>query len=232
MCPNAGPSQAAPSAGSFPDMSRTPIIAVRDLTTKPGDDGAPILRDVSLEVAPGERLVLTGPSGSGKSTLLRCMVLLERAAGTVLLDGEDVGAGRVRELRRRVGYLPQRPVAIADRIDENLAFARGPLDEVDQLELLDRLGLGGLDRSRRFDGLSGGEQQRVALVRTLSVRPQVLLLDEPTASLDEGNVGAVVELLAEWVAERDDHALLWVGHQAHEVEALATRTVALEELTQ
>ena len=219
-------------------MSETPIIAVRNLTTKPGDDGAPILRGVSLAVEPGERIVLTGPSGSGKSTLLRCMVLLERAEGRVLLDGEDVDAGRVRELRRRVGYLPQRPVAIDDRIAGNLAFAReaaddgaGSLDEAAQLELLQRLGLDGLDRSRRFDGLSGGEQQRVALVRTLTVRPQVLLLDEPTASLDEDNVGAVVELLTEWVDERDDRALLWVSHQAREVESLASRRVALEELS-
>lgn len=219
-------------------MSRTPIIAVRDLTTKPGDDGAPILRGVSLAVEPGERIVLTGPSGSGKSTLLRCMVLLEHAEGRVLLDGEAVDAGRVRELRRRVGYLPQRPVAIDDRIAGNLAFAREAaddgvesLDEAGQLELLQRLGLDGLDRSRRFDGLSGGEQQRVALVRTLTVRPQVLLLDEPTASLDEDNVGAVVELLTEWVDESEDRALLWVSHQAREVESLASRQVALEELT-
>ncbi|MGK7312859.1 MAG: ABC transporter ATP-binding protein [Candidatus Longimicrobiales bacterium M2_2A_002] len=219
-------------------MSRTPIIAVRDLTTKPGDDGAPILRGVSLAVEPGERIVLTGPSGSGKSTLLRCMVLLEHAEGRVLLDGEAVDAGRVRELRRRVGYLPQRPVAIDDRIAGNLAFAREAADdgveslnEAGQLELLQRLGLDGLDRSRRFDGLSGGEQQRVALVRTLTVRPQVLLLDEPTASLDEDNVGAVVELLTEWVDESEDRALLWVSHQAREVESLASRQVALEELT-
>lgn len=230
-------------------MSDTPIIAVQDLTTRAGDDGAPILRGVSLAVSPGERVVLTGPSGSGKSTLLRCMVLLERAEGRVLLDGEDVDAERVRELRRRVGYLPQRPVAIADRIGENLAFARETgaggraggdphdgrasgrqLDEAGQLELMSRLGLDGLDRSRRFDGLSGGEQQRVALVRTLTIQPQVLLLDEPTASLDEDNVGAVVQMLTEWVEEKADRALLWVSHQAHEVDEMATRTVALEEL--
>ena len=220
-------------------MSETPIIAVRDLTTKTGDDGAPILRGVSLAVAPGERVVLTGPSGSGKSTLLRCMVLLERAGGRVLLDGEDVGAERVRALRRRIGYLPQRPVAVADRIGDNLAFPRemdgdaspDALDQAAQDALLDRLGLDGLDRTRRFDGLSGGEQQRVALVRTLTVQPQVLLLDEPTASLDEGNVGAVLEVITEWVEAADDRALLWVSHQAHEVEALATRRVALEELS-
>ena len=210
------------------------LIAVEDLTTKPGDDGAPILRGVALSIEPGERVVLTGPSGSGKSTLLRCMVQLEKADGRVLLDGEPVGHERVRELRRRIGYLPQRPVAIEERIHDNLAFPRQlegeTLDEDGQREMLERLGLGGLDRSRRFDALSGGEQQRVALVRTLTVRPQVLLLDEPTASLDAENVDAVVELLTEWVTGRDDRALLWVSHQAHEVDELATRTVALEEL--
>ena len=219
-----------------------PIIAIEGLTTKPGDDGAPILRDVSLSIAPGERVVLTGPSGAGKSTLLRCMVLLEKAEGRVLLDGEPVSPERVRELRRRVGYLPQRPVAIADRIDENLSFPRSeqccpeddsgtaPLGADAQDELLDRLGLSGMDRSRRFNDLSGGEQQRVALVRTLTVEPDVLLLDEPTASLDADNVDAVVELLTEWVSADERRALLWVSHQAHEVDQLATRTVALEEL--
>lgn len=218
-------------------METPPIIAVEELTTKPGDDGAPILRDVSFTVAPGERVVLKGPSGSGKSTLLRCMVMLEPAEGRVLLDGEPVDAGRVRELRRRVGYLPQRPVAVDDRIGANLAFAReldgaaaGGLDEDRQRQLLRRLGLDGLDRSRRFDGLSGGEQQRIALVRTLTVEPQVLLLDEPTASLDADNVGAVVDLLTDWVGADRARAILWVSHKAHEVDQLATRSVDLNEL--
>lgn len=215
-------------------METRPVIAVEDLTTKPGDDGAPILEGASLAIAPGERVVLTGPSGSGKSTLLRCMVLLEPADGTVRLDGEPVGAEAVRRLRRRVGYLAQRPVGIADTIARNLAFPRevseDALDPDTQRKLLERLGLGGLDLDRRFDALSGGEQERIALVRTLSARPEVLLLDEPTASLDADNVGAVTGLLAAWAQEDDRRALLWVSHHAHEIDELATRSVTLEEL--
>jgi putative ABC transport system ATP-binding protein len=215
-------------------MSR-PLLEVDQLTTGPGDDGAPILRGVRLSIAAGERVVLTGPSGAGKSTLLRCIIRLGPSDGTVRLDGEPVGPERIRELRRRVGYLAQRPVGIEDTIGQNLAFARAADGETltadEQRALLERLGLDGLDHDRRFDALSGGEQQRVALVRTLTVTPQVLLLDEPTASLDPENVDAVVELLAEWVGERDDRALLWVSHQAHEVDELATRSVTLEQLT-
>jgi putative ABC transport system ATP-binding protein len=135
-------------------------------------------------------------------------------------------------------------VAIDDSIAANLAFPRqaagagldaGPddaesLDAAAQRELLDRLGLGGLDHERRFDALSGGEQQRVALVRTLTVRPQVLLLDEPTASLDPENVDAVVDLLTDWVTAHERRAILWVSHHADEADALATRSVALKEL--
>lgn len=215
-------------------MERPAPIAVERLTTRPGDAGEAILADVSLAIGAGERVVLTAPSGAGKSTLLRCMVLLEPATGRVLLDGEPVAPERARELRRRIGYLPQRPVAVEPTVAGNLAFPReldgDTLGEDEQAALMARLGLDGLPPTRRFDDLSGGEQQRLALVRTLTVRPRVLLLDEPTASLDPENVGAVVTLLADWVEADPGRALLWVSHQAHEVDQLATRHVTLDRL--
>lgn len=215
-------------------MTPAPILAVRGLTAPLETGGTPALPGVDFAVAAGERVLLTGPSGSGKSTLLRAMVLLEPAEGSVLLDGEEVGPERVRALRRRIGYVPQRPVSIAATIEENLAFPRSlggdVLDAGAQDALLERLGLEGVDRSRRFDSLSGGEQQRVALVRSLTVRPRVLLLDEPTASLDQENVEDVVALFREWAEEDETRALVWVSHQTDPVRELATRRVRLEEL--
>ena len=214
-------------------MEPPPILAVERVSATPAGASTAVLRDVSFSVRAGDRVVLTGPSGSGKSTLLRSRVLLEAAEGEVRLDGEPVGPSRVRELRRRVADLPQQPVAVADTVGGNLAFPRevgeGPLDESAQQRLLARLGLADLGPDWRFDSLSGGEQQRVALVRSLTPRPSVLLLDEPTASLDPGNVGAVVELLEEWARE-EGRALVWVSHRADEAGRLATRRVDLREL--
>ena len=212
----------------------TPLIAVRDLRAPLPPAPAPVLRGLSFAVHAGERVVLTGPSGSGKSTLLRCMVCLEPADGAVLMDGKEVAPERVRELRRRVGYLPQKPVSVGPTIDDNLAFpsrvSSAAIDASGQDALMARLGLGELDRRRRFETLSGGEQQRVALVRSLSAAPDVLLLDEPTASLDPENVADVVALLRAWADDDSGRALVWVSHHLEQATPLATRRVAMAEL--
>lgn len=220
-------------------MTVPSLLSVQNLSA-PLDAPAPVLRGVDFRLEPQERVLLTGPSGSGKTTLLRCLVLLEPFRGEVRLEGEPVGPERVRELRRRVAWVPQRPVPVAGSVEENLAFARElglkprksgtALNAAGQDALLDRLGLVDLDRSRRFDGLSGGEQQRVALVRSLTPGPQVLLLDEPTASLDPESVADVLALVDEWCGADPSRALVWVSHQRSEVQGLATRSVSLSEL--
>ncbi|MEJ2540658.1 MAG: ABC transporter ATP-binding protein [Gemmatimonadota bacterium] len=245
------------TGGAVPGaLTVVPLLEARGLSA-PLDGPAPVLSGVNFELRARERVLLTGPSGSGKTTLLRCLVLLERCRGEVRLDGEPVGPARVRELRRRVAWVPQRPVAVAPTVEENLAFARQlggsvpgsgrgnamtdpsggdqmhpglGLDGAAQDALLDRLGLSGLDRDRRFDGLSGGEQQRVALVRSLTPGPQVLLLDEPTASLDPESVADVLAVVEEWCDADPSRALVWVSHRGHEVQGLVTRSLALAEL--
>lgn len=228
-------------------MPDAPLLSAANLVAPLGVED-PALAGVGFELGHGERVVLGGPSGAGKSTLLRAMVLLEPAEGEVLLEGRPVTQATVRELRRRVAYLPQQPVPVASTVEENLSFARevgargtgaeqeagphsDPLDRPAQRRLLARLGLGDLDWSRRFVSLSGGEQQRVALVRSLTPGPDALLLDEPTASLDAENVADVVTLIRDWCQADPRRALVWVSHHAGELDGFATRSVDLRSLT-
>lgn len=142
-----------------------------------------VLRDVALTVAPGEVVALTAPSGAGKSTLLRAIVrLVALDGGVVTLDGVDVATLDPRVLRRRVAFVAQRPVMLPGTVADNLAYG---LDESPDLDAaLDAAGLDDDFAARDASKLSGGEQARVAIARALTRKPEVLLLDEPTAGLD------------------------------------------------
>lgn len=222
-------------------MDSEPLVAVRKLAWSPPVEGAAkLLESVDFEVRAGERVVLDGPSGSGKSTLLRCMVALERRDdGAIFWRGERVVPEAIQHLRRRVLYVHQEPVGVAESIAENLAFARemgaddsavDPMSTDEQRELLDDLGLGDIDWARRFESLSIGERQRVAFVRALTVRPRVLLLDEPTAALDAARADELEELVVGHVeAAPDERALVWVSHDIDRTERIASRTVDIRQ---
>ncbi len=211
------------------------IVKVRDLSWIPPRSDRPLWEDVSFALYPGERLVVTGPSGAGKSSLLRSIVgLEERVSGSVWWRGEPVGEDNIRRFRHRVVYVHQSPVPIASRVSENLDFASeigrefdefsaDHLDEDEQRQLLDEFGLANIEWSRRFDELSVGEQQRVALVRCLSVQPDVLLLDEPTASLDDETARLVEDHIEDYIDGADDRAAIWVSHDSEQRERLDGR---------
>jgi iron complex transport system ATP-binding protein len=165
----------------------------------------PLFDGVSLGVVAGEHIGLVGPNGAGKSTLLRVLAGLQRGKGEVHLDGREVTRLTPRQRAVRVGYAPQIPVLPeALTVREYVLLGRTPHhglfsgprradDDVvaETLERLDLTTLGGRSLSR----LSGGERQRAVLARTLAQRPGVLLLDEPTASLDLGHAQQVLELV-------------------------------------
>jgi len=217
-------------------MKSLPLAAIRGLTWPP-DSTTTLFDDVDFAVEAGERVALRGASGVGKSTLLRCFVGLEpRRSGSIEWRGEVVEPGEMPEFRRRVHYVHQQPVAVASSVEQNLEFARelastadgvAPLTADEQQKLLAQLNLQSrVDGGRPFDELSVGEQQRVSLVRSLTGRPAVLLLDEPTAALDRSSANAVRELVDNYVADKpEERACVWASHEHGFVEDIATRTV-------
>ncbi|MDF2442267.1 MAG: ATP-binding cassette, subfamily bacterial CydC, partial [Subtercola sp.] len=167
---------------------------------------APALRDVTVNIRPGERLLVTGPSGSGKSTLAAVLVRFLEHTGTFTLDGVDVRALAPEVVRQSIGLCEQTPYIFDANIRQNLLFARETASDDDLRAVLDRVGLadwaadrGGLDAALGQHGalVSGGEAQRIALARVLLADFPVVIFDEPTANVDPARADALLrDLLA------------------------------------
>jgi ATP-binding cassette subfamily B protein len=163
-----------------------------------------VLRDVSFSIAPGETLALVGPSGSGKSTIADLLLrLIDPDEGTIRLDGHDLRTLALADLRRHVVLVDQEPFVFHATIADNIRYAR---PEASDAEVYDAARAAGLDRfiaalpggaatvvGERGAALSAGERQRLAIARALLVNPDVLILDEPTASLDPATERQVLE---------------------------------------
>jgi len=190
-----------------------------------------IVTDVSFDVRTRELLGIVGPSGSGKSSLLRLLNRLdEPTSGTVYLDGRDYRQLPPRELRRRVGMVTQRPYLFPGDVASNLRFGpaqRGEsVSDEDVARLLEQVGLPGF-AAQEVSVLSGGEQQRVSLARTLANRPEVLLLDEPTSALDEESKLGIEGLIGALVREHGLTCVL-VTHDRDQARRMCQRVVLLE----
>jgi len=195
--------------------------------------GTPVLRDVSFVVAEGEVVCLLGPSGCGKTTLLRIIAGLERAdSGHVTFDGRPLD--RVPVHRRGFGLMFQDYALFPHKnVADNVAFGlrmQGlpqPQVEAHVAEMLSLVGLAGYERRRVYD-LSGGEQQRVALARSLAPGPRLLMLDEPLGSLDRA---LREELLNELraILKRVGVTALYVTHDQQEAFALADRLIVMRQ---
>jgi putative ABC transport system ATP-binding protein len=191
-------------------------------------DGRPILNDVTDHIHEGHVTAIVGPSGSGKSTLLRMLNRFEEpTSGDITFRGQPLAVLDVRDLRRRVGLVAQRPAMLAARIDDEVRAGRSDLTDGAVEALLRQVGLDHIERGRRPTDLSGGEQQRLALARALAVGPEVLLLDEPTSALDPKaaeSVDAVVGSLVE-----QGLSVVLVSHDLARAAALTDDALVLAE---
>ena len=212
-------------------MPGQPLLTAQGLSRTVS--GRVLWADLGLELYAGERFAVTGPSGSGKSLLLRALALLDPLeTGSLYFRTQDVQGLPVMTYRTHVLYLPQRAPLYPGTVEENLRLPftlQAQQNKKFSLERVTHL-LAELGRPETFlaqaaESLSGGEAQLVALVRALSLEPDVLLLDEATSALDPGTLNQAETLLLDW--SQGERALVWVGHDAAQKERLATRELAL-----
>lgn len=220
-----------------------PELRLENLTKRyPTGDLA--LNDVTLKVPEGQVLALIGPSGAGKSTLIRCVNrLVQPTAGSIFLGDENLarlGAAKLRRARRRIGMIFQE-YALVERLTvmENVLSGRlgyvgfwaswlrrfPGQDIAAAYSLLERVGLSGM-QDKRADALSGGQRQRVGIARALIQGPDLLLVDEPTASLDPKTSRQIMRLIAELCRERTLTAVINI-HDVPLAKMFADRVVGL-----
>ncbi len=216
------------------------MITVRKLSKS--FKGQSVLKDIDLDIAPGEVVAIIGPSGSGKTTLLRCLNLLETPDGGSIRVGDiEIDAGKpigqqqglIRKLRQHVGFVfqnfnlfPHRS-ALENVIEGPVVVRKQPRDQAIELgrQLLTKVGLAGKEDAYP-KRLSGGQQQRVAIARALAMEPDVILFDEPTSALDPelvGEVLATIRALAE-----ENRTLVIVTHEMSFARDVANRAIFID----
>ena len=228
-----------------PTVSQAPVdpaslsakISIRALNFYYGDQRA--LRDISLQLYQGKVTAFVGPSGCGKSTLLRILNRMydlypnQRAEGEVLFDGEDILSPRqdLNLLRARIGMVFQKPTPFPMSIYENIAFGLRLYERLPKSELDGRVETS-LRRAALWDevkaklnanglGLSGGQQQRLCIARTIAIKPEVILFDEPCSALDPISTAKIEELIDEL---KDDYTIAIVTHNMQQAARVSDMT--------
>ena len=214
--------------------STEPIISIRHVGKYFGQ--LPALQDVSLDIAPGERVVTIGPSGSGKSTLLRSINRLEEIdGGSIIVNGQDINdkANNINEMRRNLGMVFQQFNLFPHKtVLQNLTLAPRKLLNIPKaeaetmaLKLLKKVGIS--DKANVYPAmLSGGQQQRVAIARALAMQPDIMLFDEPTSALDPEMVGEVLDVMVSLAEE--GMTMICVTHEMGFARTVADRLIFMD----
>lgn len=195
------------------------ILRVNQLGYRSGN--TPILHNINLGLQKGQFALIAGPSGCGKSTLLKIIAsLISPTSGSVIFEEQDIKNISPESYRQQVSYCTQTPALFGDTVYDNLAFPwqirRQKPDEAKLIDDLSRFSLPAETLKKAINELSGGEKQRVSLIRNLQFLPKILLLDEITSALDETNKQLVNETIHHLVAQKNI-SVLWVTHDENEI---------------
>ena len=212
------------------------MIEVRDLSFSYGSKE--VLKGISFDARPGELLCVLGQNGAGKSTLFKCMLgLLKAESGSVSIDGRNIAEMSATERAQRVAYIPQaaRPVFSYSVIDMVLMGMTSRFsgrmnpraaDRIEAMKVLERIGASDL-ADRDYTKLSGGEQQLVLIARAMAQGAMVLIMDEPTSSLDYGNQMKVQKQLRELIKE--GYTIIQSSHNPEQTFLFADRVICIRD---
>ena len=200
------------------------IFQIKHLFYKVGE--TTILKDINLEIQKGKYITVVGPSGSGKSTLMRILAsMISSTSGEVIFNGKSIETYDPILYRQKVSYAFQQPTLFGKTVRENLEFPfEVRKEEIDENKIIDYLKMVNLDESyidKSVNDVSGGEKQRIALLRNLLFPPEVLITDEVTAGLDAENKGIVHKMLNQF--NQRGLTILRVTHDETEIDAAADK---------
>jgi len=193
--------------------------------------GKEILKNISVKFEGGAIHTIVGPSGAGKSTLIKLINrLIEPTHGSILIDDVDIKTIDVIDLRRRIGMVFQQPHLFEGTVKENIEY--GPMlkgeKNINVEYYLSIAGLNSEYATRDVKSLSGGEQQRVSIARTLANNPETLLLDEPTSALDPTST-EIVEKLIFYLKEKMNLTIIWITHNMEQAKRIGDYTALLNK---
>ncbi len=194
-------------------------------------DNKKILNNISISIDPGDFISITGPSGSGKSTILKlCCNLISADSGSILYNDTNILEYEPSALRQRICYCFQMPRLFGSVVEDNLIFPYAirnmKMDIIRVETLLKNFNLKADILKEEIKNLSGGEKQRIALIRTLLFKPDIILLDEVTSALDVENTSIVEDSINK--LNKEGVTVLWVTHNPEQSRKYANKLLRLE----
>lgn len=206
------------------------ILYIKDLHYKVDRDH--ILKGISLEIQEGECISIVGSSGSGKSTLLKmCADLIPITQGDIFFRNKSYKEYSPLDLRKKISYCVQIPYLFGEKVMENLEFPfKVRKEKTNRSRILELINIFNLDESvldKDINSLSGGEKQRIAIARNLIYTPEVLLLDEATASLDKENASNIEEYIKS--INKQGVTIVWVTHSEEQSKSIFTKKISMTE---